>query len=224
VNIDWSASLRIAQSRMLRQAIRPFVGEERRRKLDGISGPIIVHNLRKGIPFATGSVDAVYLSHLLEHIDRKDAPIFLSDILRVLRPGGIARIVVPDLLITCRDYLESYEQATSDSCSPAAHEETVGALLEQSVRRTSRAIPQGAPSAVRRLATFVLGDARRRGETHQWMYDDVSLRGLLTSVGFSRILRTTWDRSGICDWNRIALDRAGDGEYRPRSLYIEAMK
>jgi SAM-dependent methyltransferase len=224
VNIDWSPSLRLAQSRVLRQAVRLFVGEDRRRKLDGISGPIIAHNLRKGIPFATGSVDAVYLSHLLEHIDRKDAPTFLSEILRVLRPGGIARIVVPDLLITCRNYLESYEQAANDSCSPAAHEETVGALLEQSVRRTSRAIPEGAPRAVRKLATLLLGDARRRGETHQWMYDDVGLSGLLTSVGFSRVLKTTWDRSGIRDWNHIALDRTGDGEYKSHSLYMEAVK
>ena len=59
----------------------------------------MVHDLSKGIPFDDNSVDVVYHSHLLEHIDRKNVPTFLKEIRRVLKPRGIHRIVVRIFII-----------------------------------------------------------------------------------------------------------------------------
>ena len=47
-----------------------------------------------------------YSSHTLEHFDKADGRSFLSECHRVLRPGGIIRIVVPDLHVIVVDYLE----------------------------------------------------------------------------------------------------------------------
>jgi SAM-dependent methyltransferase len=48
---------------------------------------------REPIPYGDASVDIVYAFHFLEHVDR---PIdMLREIQRVLRPGGVANIVVP---------------------------------------------------------------------------------------------------------------------------------
>lgn len=44
-------------------------------------------------PFATGSVDGVVCEYLLEHVS--DPPRIVSEILRILKPGGLAYIVVP---------------------------------------------------------------------------------------------------------------------------------
>jgi len=57
----------------------------------------IHHNLRYGIPFHDASVDYLYASHLLEHLFFADAVGFLNEAYRVLKPGGIFRIGVPDL-------------------------------------------------------------------------------------------------------------------------------
>lgn len=55
------------------------------------------HVMEKGIPFADASVDYVYSSHVVEHFFREDAERLMSEIHRVLKPGGRVRICVPDL-------------------------------------------------------------------------------------------------------------------------------
>lgn len=62
-------------------------------------------DLRKGIPYPNGSIDACYSSHVLEHMDAKQGAAFLLEQFRVLRRGGIIRVVVPDLETICRNYL-----------------------------------------------------------------------------------------------------------------------
>jgi predicted SAM-dependent methyltransferase len=96
---------------------------------EAMSDNIVVHDLRKGIPAEEGSVDAVYHSHTLEHIDRDDVPGFMAEILRVLKPGGIHRIVVPDLEAPVRAYLKDLDAGNDD------HDRTIERFLEQAVRR-----------------------------------------------------------------------------------------
>jgi len=57
----------------------------------------IHHDLAYGIPLADGSTDFVYSSHFLEHLFRKDAENLIRESYRVLKPGGVVRIAVPDL-------------------------------------------------------------------------------------------------------------------------------
>lgn len=49
----------------------------------------------KGVPDA--SVDALWSSHNLEHLMAHEVPVALEECLRVLKPGGVAVIAVPDL-------------------------------------------------------------------------------------------------------------------------------
>ncbi|MFQ5771677.1 MAG: methyltransferase domain-containing protein [bacterium] len=46
--------------------------------------------------FNTGTVDLVYMCHILEHIKRKDFKKVLSEMKRVLKDGGVLRLSVPD--------------------------------------------------------------------------------------------------------------------------------
>jgi SAM-dependent methyltransferase len=48
-------------------------------------------------PIASGTIDAVWSSHNLEHLQRHEVPIALAEFRRVLRPGGEMLLTLPDL-------------------------------------------------------------------------------------------------------------------------------
>lgn len=54
------------------------------------------------LPLSNDSAALVYSSRFLEHIPRGDVPGFLAECRRVLAPGGILRLVLPDLANLCR--------------------------------------------------------------------------------------------------------------------------
>jgi predicted SAM-dependent methyltransferase len=64
----------------------------------------ILWDLRSPLPFPDGSVDAAFLEHVLEHFDLASGLSLLERVHRVLRPGGILRVGVPDL----GRYMQSY--------------------------------------------------------------------------------------------------------------------
>ncbi|MHC1753255.1 class I SAM-dependent methyltransferase [Humidesulfovibrio sp.] len=63
-------------------------------------------DLSCGLPFAEASMDAVYASHMLEHLERHEASSLLSECRRVLRPGGVLRLAVPDFEAMARLYVQ----------------------------------------------------------------------------------------------------------------------
>lgn len=67
----------------------------------------VVVDLRGRLPFSTGSVKGIFHQHVLEHVDYpRGVRHLLRESARVLRPGGYARIGVPDLA----RYVEAYQR------------------------------------------------------------------------------------------------------------------
>ena len=64
----------------------------------------------KAIPFPDNSVDEIRAYHILEHFKFKEAWRVLEEWKRVLKPGGRFVQETPDLLNTCRKFVESDEQ------------------------------------------------------------------------------------------------------------------
>jgi ubiquinone/menaquinone biosynthesis C-methylase UbiE len=58
------------------------------------------------LPFDDNSVEAIWASHILEHIPPPRVQPVLREWLRVLEPGGTATIATPDLDDACRAWLE----------------------------------------------------------------------------------------------------------------------
>ena len=92
------------------------------------SPTVIAHDLATKLPFEEGHFDAVYGSHVLEHFDSLGARNLLADCRRVLKPGGIIRIVVPDLEAIVRLYLECMKGAIAGNRQDQAQYEWI--LLE----------------------------------------------------------------------------------------------
>jgi len=95
-------------------------------------------DLSEPLPFEDAVYDAVYSSHVLEHIDRSRAPALLGEMFRVLKPGGVIRVVVPDLEVVTREYLRQLDAAATGSPQALArHEWTTLELLDQLTRSFS---------------------------------------------------------------------------------------
>lgn len=224
INIDWSIYLRMRKSRLLTFLSPLLLSGERRERFNQLPPNIMPHDLSKGIPFPDNSADVIFHSNMMEHLDRDVAERFLVEALRVLKPGGIHRIVVPDFERACADYIAHIATCDSNPEECVHHEDYIARVIEQSVRREA-AGTRLQPPLRRFVENILIGDARRRGETHQWMYDRISLVGLLKRLGYRNVKLKNYNTSDISFWAQYDLDVNTDGsEYAPGSLYIEASK
>jgi predicted SAM-dependent methyltransferase len=101
INVDYSLGARLAKLRIfasLNKKLKFF-------KTDWDSR-IMIHNLTKRLPWDDSTVDIIYSSHTLEHLTRLQGDKFLSECYRVLKKGGILRIIVPDLAYLIQQYSE----------------------------------------------------------------------------------------------------------------------
>jgi len=100
INVDYSLGARLLKSRffrLLNKKLNIF-------KVNWDSR-IFIHDLLKTFPWSNKSVDVVYSSHTLEHFSKSEGRFLLSESYRVLKDGGIIRIIVPDLKQPVEEYL-----------------------------------------------------------------------------------------------------------------------
>jgi SAM-dependent methyltransferase len=133
----------------------------------------LVHDLTKPLPFETGSISAIYGSHMLEHLFYADAQRLLSECNRVLRPGGVVRMVVPDLRSFAKDYLAR---------SNGNHDSTGGAALPADLFNERLGYRTPTPPAGSFLFKFYA--VWKDFHSHKWMYDSESLAQCLSRTGF----------------------------------------
>ncbi len=99
---------------------------------------VLSHNLLNGIPFKDNEFDVVYHSHLLEHFTKTAGISFIKECYRVLKPGGIIRIAVPDLEKIAVEYLTNLKRVLNNE--PAAlfdYEWIMLEMYDQTVRNSS---------------------------------------------------------------------------------------
>jgi SAM-dependent methyltransferase len=70
---------------------------EIRLDIDPAVRPDVVCSMTDMSPVASQSVDAVWSSHNLEHLHRHEVPNALAEFIRILKPGGLLLVTLPDL-------------------------------------------------------------------------------------------------------------------------------
>ena len=88
--------------------------------IDPASPEVKKVNIMQGLPYADNSFDVVYHSNVLEHLPWQKGKEMIAECYRVLKPGGILRINIPDLEKICREYLLNMEKASAGDVM-AAH-------------------------------------------------------------------------------------------------------
>jgi SAM-dependent methyltransferase len=226
-NVDFSPYAWLAHHMAVARILRRVgaLSEERFQKLLGVDPQIMVWDLRRGVPFEDDTFDVVYHSHLLEHLDRRDASSFLKECHRVLKQSGIIRVVVPDLQLIIKRYVSSISRLEAgDKSALADHKQTIHDLFDQMVRKWSAGTKQQ-NFPVRLMERIIRGEATRTGELHRWMWDRYTLEELLSSIGFTDIRTEMPFSSRIEGWHRFHIDTNEDGNvWKPGSLYIEGVK
>jgi predicted SAM-dependent methyltransferase len=155
---------------------------------------IIRHDLTKGLPFESDSIDYIYSSHLLEHLERSDSEKFLAECHRVLKKGGIFRLVVPDLKLITTKYVNGVINA-----------DQFIQLLQLNEFNSNKTL------AERFLPFFFTKDV------HKWMFDFESLNDLLKIAGFEKVEKMNFQVGKVPDIK--ILDNRPE-----LSLYLEAQK
>ena len=153
---------------------------------------IVCADATRRIPLPDRSVEVLYSSHMIEHLDRSEARRFLEEAKRVLVPGGIIRLAVPDIERQVKKYAE-----TGDA--------------DGFVEATHMCVPRP-KSFPERLKALWVGQRH-----HHWMYDRVSLCKLLTDAEFKEATSLEPGQSRIPSPAPLNLKERED-----ESIYVEA--
>lgn len=124
----------------------------------------------QGLHVPPRSCRGVYCSHVLEHLSLAHLRVALQQTLAMLVPGGIFRLVVPDLEYLARQYLDDSTDFASSSFMRAS-----GLGQERRAR------------GIRGMVVGLLGNAE-----HRWMWDYKSLARELANIGFVEVRRAAF--------------------------------
>ena len=104
----------------------------------GVFKNLYYMDLTKQLPLKDNSVEAVFSSHVFEHLFIDEVELLIHEIKRVLIPGGICRIVVPDLekIVACwnvndpREFLQNiFDIAKRSAVKNQHHSGFTGSFL-----------------------------------------------------------------------------------------------
>lgn len=76
--------------------------------IDKVSYPHVQYSNVEKLPCDDNTVEVIYASHLFEYFDREEAKTVLKEWHRVLKPGGVLRLAVPDFRALCELYMKGH--------------------------------------------------------------------------------------------------------------------
>jgi predicted SAM-dependent methyltransferase len=155
-------------------------------------------------PFADNTFEYVFTEHMIEHVPHLKGMRMLHECYRVLRHGGVIRVITPDLATIIglyardqrpdqREYLQWFSRAF---------------LLDG-----------GAPNAVLAI------NAMFRLWGHQFLYDETTLTNSMTEAGFRGVQRHNLGESSHLELQNLENEqRYPKGMLNFESLALEGLK
>jgi len=126
-----------------------------------------VCDFNKPLPFPDNTFEGIFCEHVLEHFDYSHGQKLMAECLRILKPGGIVRIIVPNGLTILKSYFEKPEFIVKyKECKTKFPMEAVNAWFYQRYE-------------------------------HQCIYDAAYLSGMLVGVGYKEARESTYCQSAF---------------------------
>jgi len=160
-----------------------------------------IFDARKRLPFSDSTVKGIFCEHFFEHLDyTEEVPYFLFECHRVLRQGGVLRIIVPD----AERYLTAY----------------VRGGWEEFTRM--RPLDENRQDFWFRhkynTRMELINVIFRQGYDHKFAYDYETIAFLLGRYGFREVKKQTYGQSIMPE---LCIDQE---ERASESLYVEGSK
>ena len=127
--------------------------------IDRESHPDVCANLAVGLPFANGVAHLMHTEDFIDQLELEQAAEFLRECHRILRPGGILRVLTPDMRKLTELYLNDPAQLKT--------------LWQNFV---------GVPLSLNTAGEIFNIGMRFAG--HTFLYDEETFKALATSCGF----------------------------------------
>ena len=167
-------------------------------------GSQIYLDATRPFPFPGNTFEFIYSEHMIEHIGLRDADAMLAECFRVLVPGGVIRLVTPDLA-----FLISLLEPNPDS--------RIRDYIDYSVEAHRIYAPRADGISV--FNNFV------RAWGHQYIHSPESLSAGLTRAGFVDVKRASLNISEHAALNGLAkTDRMPPGFVEMESFVLEGTK
>ena len=175
-------------------------------------GRVINYDVTQGLPFTNGSVSNLFSSHFIEHLTYRQGIDFLKETHRVLKPGGIVRIICPDIRLWICKLYEKNDDKFFDAYRNALDID----YFENEIYTEQHNMTT--VSQVFNSMIFNWG--------HKWMWDFESMKLELTKIGFNSINKVAKSVGELEDLdtieNRLSPDKIAARDLE--SLYVEAVK
>jgi len=180
VNIDSSLGARLARRPLLKKILHSVVPQSWG-VLPNSQWPRNVKymNITRRFDYDDQSVDAIYSSHTIEHLTYSEAAFVFREAFRVLKSGGIIRIIVPHFAQTVKNYLAN-AQKMPHLAAKRFLDDTYYFEIP---------VPDNLPGLVKYYF--------KRKNNHHFLYDEQGLRHQLSTAGFTDILSMKWGESRI---------------------------
>jgi SAM-dependent methyltransferase len=176
INFDASPTLRLQKNFLLKYFIRKI--QNTKFPENAKYGDII-----KGLPVKPGTCDAIYCSHVLEHLSLTDFRKALINTYYILKPGGVFRLVMPDLHLMAEEYIGNKMNSTSASINFI---QNTGMGLEYRSR------------GFRAFIKSFFGNSR-----HLWLWDFESTTVELENAGFKNLRSCKFNDSEIPEFKFV---------------------
>jgi predicted SAM-dependent methyltransferase len=146
----------------------------------------IYADLFKVLPYGDSTVSCIYAGELWEHFEYEDAAKLTRECLRVLKPGGVLRLCVPDGMQYWPKYI---------------------ALVQEQLNKPKS---ERNAEAIRKFVTMFFNDICTRpnftksfGHYHKWQFDEIQLVELMETSKFEAVARMPFHQSRITDIGRL---------------------
>lgn len=151
---------------------------------------------RKRLPFNNSTVARIRVEHFFEHLDKKfEAPAFLDECKRVMKPGAVLRIAVPD----AEKFIRAYTNNSDGDWKALGYD--------------IHHLPTGFDTRI-----AILNHIFRQDGEHKYAYDWEAMQFILAQHGFKQITRQEY-RQSLDD--QLIDDQFNHSNH---SLYVDSVK